>query len=157
MPDPHRPADAESRALAAEILRGATDCALATLTEGGPALARVGCAWLPGPGLCLLLSDLSDHAAHLAADASCAVLVAPPPAKGDALTQPRLSLDASVEEIDKPAHREAFLARRPKAALWYDFTDFRLFRVVPAAALLNAGFGRAHRLAPADLPTAGGP
>ena len=152
MPDPHRPADPESRALAAEILRGATDCALATLTEGGPALARVGCAWLPGPGLCVLLSDLSDHAAHLARDASCAVLLAPPPRKGDALTQPRLSLRGAVERIDKARHRDAFLHVRPKASLWYDFADFRLLRVAPADALLNAGFGRAHRLAPGDLP-----
>ena len=152
MPDPHRPADDESRALAAALLRAANTCALATLRGGAPSLARTACAWVEGEGLCLILSDLSDHTADLRADASLAVLVGGPEAKGDALTHPRLTLHGRAERIDKAAHRAAVLAARPKAALWYDFADFGLYRVAPTSALLNAGFGRAHRLAPQDLP-----
>ncbi|MBM2575801.1 pyridoxamine 5'-phosphate oxidase family protein [Jannaschia sp. Os4] len=152
MPDPHRPADAESRGTAAAILRGATTCALATLRDGAPSLARVACAWVEGQGLCLILSDLSDHTRDLSSDTSLAVLVGDPEDRGDPLTHARLTLHGRAERIDKAAHRAAVLAARPKAALWYDFADFGLYRVAPAGALLNAGFGRAHRLTPADLP-----
>lgn len=149
--DPHRPPDAEARALAADLLRGATACALATLTSGRPSVSRAGCAWVGG-ALHLLVSDLSDHARALRADPACAALVEGPPGKGDPLTHPRLSLEGRAAEADKAALRAGFLAARPKAALFYDFGDFRLLRLDADRALLNGGFGRAWRLAPGDLP-----
>lgn len=149
--DPYRQLTDEARALAASLLRGATHCALATSRDGHPTVSRAGCAWVDG-ALMLLLSDLSDHARHLAADSRAGLLVGEPGAKGDPLTHPRLSLDGTLPEADKGAHRDAFLRARPKSALYYDFTDFRLRRLLPEAILLNGGFGQAFRLAPADLP-----
>jgi putative heme iron utilization protein len=134
--DPHRPPTPEAVALSRALLSGAAHAALATVEHGRPLVTRIGCLWLPGAGMGMLLSDLSDHSRALAADPSCALLVGDPGGKGDPLTHPRLTLRGTA---------------RPKATLYYDFTDFRLLALVPDEALLNGGFGKAHRLAPADL------
>jgi putative heme iron utilization protein len=149
--DPHRPPTPEAVALSRALLSGAAHAALATVEHGRPLVTRIGCLWLPGAGMGMLLSDLSDHSRALAADPSCALLVGEPGGKGDPLTHPRLTLRGTARPLDKGAHRDDWLAARPKATLYYDFTDFRLLALVPDEALLNGGFGKAHRLAPADL------
>lgn len=149
--DPYRPLDDEARATARRLLAGAASAALGTLRDGAPMVTRAGCLWMAETGMVLLLSDLSDHAQALAADPACSLLVGEPGAKGDPLTHPRLTLIGRAGAADKGALRAAYLAARPKATLYYDFTDFRLLRVAPAEAMLNAGFGKAFRLAPADL------
>ncbi|PWJ22125.1 HugZ family protein [Jannaschia seohaensis] len=149
--DPYRPLDDDARALAHTLLTGAVSGALGTLRDGAPMVTRAGCLWMPGTGMVLLLSDLSDHAQALAADPACSLLVGEPGAKGDPLTHPRLTLTGRAEAADKAALRDAYLAARPKAQLYYDFTDFRLVRIAPAEAMLNGGFGKAYRLGPSDL------
>lgn len=154
MTDAHRPTDAEARALADGLLRRCTHLALATLAGGAPHVSRVGCAWIEDAGLLILASDLATHAANLAADDRCSAMVEGAAGKGDVLTHPRLSLMGRAPLADKGAHRDAFLAARPKASLFYDFGDFRLRRIVVERAELVAGFGAAYRLGPSDLPGA---
>lgn len=154
MTDTHRPADDDSRALSRSLLAQTTHAALGTLWQGAPMVTRVGCLWLPGAGLGLLLSDLSDHAAALAADARCSALVSGPMGKGDPLTHPRLTLIGRAEPVNKTLLREGWLAARPKARLYYDFADFNLRVIRIDRAMLNAGFGRAHRMDAADLDAA---
>ncbi|MEM7489999.1 MAG: pyridoxamine 5'-phosphate oxidase family protein [Pseudomonadota bacterium] len=149
--DPYAPATPEARALALSLLEPATFAALATIHEGRPMVTRIGCLWLPGQGMGMLISDLSDHAKALVADPACALLVGEPAEKGDPLTHPRITLRGTARAIDKAAHRDHWLAHRPKATIYYDFTDFRLLAVAPDDAMLNGGFGKAHRLTAADL------
>ena len=49
------------------------------------------------------------------------------------------------------ARRGRWLARDPRAQLYIDLPDFRFWRLEPLSSLLNAGFGRAYRLAAADM------
>ena len=149
--DPYRPLDENARATARVLLTAATSGALGTLRDGAPMVTRAGCLWVAGQGMTLLLSDLSDHARALVADPRCSLLLGEPGAKGDPLTHPRLTLVGRVETCDKDALRDRWLEARPKATLYYDFTDFRLLRIAPTEGLLNGGFGKAYRLAPDDL------
>lgn len=153
MPDPqsHRPADEDARRRATALLADATYGALGTLADGAPLVTRAGVLWLPGQGMGMLLSDLSDHARALRAEPACALLVGEAPARGDPLAHPRLTLRGAAAIADKDAARDAWLVARPKTRLYYDLPDFALWCLVPSTALLVAGFGRAHRLAPGDL------
>lgn len=149
--DAYRPLDDDSRAMARALLAEPSG-ALGTLRDGAPMVTRVGCLWLAGEGMLLLVSDLSDHARALAESPACSLLLGAPGPRGDPLTHPRLTLSGRAEPRGKDALRGAYLAARPKATLYYDFADFRLLRIAPSDAMLNGGFGRAYRFEPADLP-----
>ena len=149
--DPFRPLDDAARAALSACL-AAPHGALATLAaDGAPRLSRVAVLWLPGTGATLLLSDLSDHARALAADPRASLLLGEPGPKGDPLAHPRLTLSGRAAPADKTALAPAWARARPKTRLYLDFADFRIWRLDPTEGLLNAGFGRAHRVAPADL------
>lgn len=107
----------------------------------------------------LLLSHLSVHTRALLGDPTCSLLLRPAqPATGDPLNQPRLSLTGRAERLDRDHPQrcwmlERFLERHPEAARYAGFSDFDLFRIEIAAALLNGGFARAYALDRADLIT----
>ncbi len=153
---PIRPTDDEARHLARELLMQARTAALATLTEGGfPNATRIAFLDLNGAGL-TFLSSLSAHSRALAADPRCALLVGDPPAKGDPLAGPRLSLRATAEGVprDSEDHAELtglWLEAHPKARLYASFADFQFVRLVWRDASLNGGFGKAFELTPEDL------
>lgn len=151
-PDPIRPTDEEARALARGLVAGARFGALGVIDPegGGPLVTRVAVGW-DGAAALILVSDLSLHTRALAADPACSLLVGEPGPRGDPLTHPRLTLVARAEAADKAGLREMWLAAHPKAALYYDFVDFRMLRLVPRLAHLNGGFGRAFRLTAEDL------
>ena len=151
-PDPYHPPDDDARAQAAALLR-ALHCALATVAEGRPMASRAAFLWVAGTGPTLLLSDLSDHARALRADPRASLLVGEPGPKGDPLTHPRLTLSGRAGLADKDALAPAWAQARPKTRLYYDFTDFAVWRLMVEDATLIAGFGRAVRLGAADLPT----
>ncbi len=158
-PDPIRPTDDEARALARRLLAEARHGALGVVEPEGraPLVTRVA---VGRDGACALVlaSTLALHTRALLADPLCSLLVGEPGPRGDPLTHPRLTLQARAERADKAALRGGWLALHPKTTLYYDFADFLLFRLVPFAAHLNGGFGRAFRLAPQDLGgPAGGP
>ena len=150
--DPINPTDDEARALARRLIAKATFGALAVHAPEDPAplVSRVATLALGGVPH-LLVSELSVHTAALRANPACSILLGEPGDKGDPLTHPRLTYVAAAVPADKAALRDAWLARHPKARLYYDFADFGLIRLDPVAGLLNGGFGKAYRLTPRDM------
>lgn len=150
--DPINPTDADARALARQILQDTRFGALAVThpQTGLPYVARVALIWHE-TAIYSLISTLSTHTQALQVNPACAALVGEPGAKGDPLTHPRMTLTCTAEEADKAALKDTWLAAIPKAQLYYDFTDFLMFRLVPASIDLNGGFGKAHRLTPDDV------
>lgn len=159
MANPIRPTDDDARALAWSLIDAARFAALAVLdpTSGAPVVTRI--ALVPGPdGVPLsLISTLSTHTTALAANSACSLLIGEPGAKGDPLTHPRLTLQATAEAADKAALRDHYLSLYPKAQLYFDFTDFQLTRFVPSGAFLNGGFGKAFHLSASDLQSISAP
>lgn len=155
-PDPHRAADAEARAAARALLGSARDAVLAVLdAEGWPMTSRIALQTDAAGTPLALLSGLALHSAALSRDPRAALLLTDDgPAKGSALTRPRLSLQveaALVPPADEAALRALWRARDPKAAVYLGLPDFRFWRFTVRAGLLNAGFGAAFRLSAADL------
>ncbi|WP_341366864.1 pyridoxamine 5'-phosphate oxidase family protein [Yoonia sp. BS5-3] len=150
--DPINPTDDASRALAADILRATRFGALAVTSPdtGAPYVARTAMLWHEGAVL-TLISTLSAHTSGLRANPACSVLVGEPGDKGDPLTHPRMTLQCRALQADKAALKETWLGAIPKAKLYYDFTDFQMYQLVPEDVHLNGGFGKAYRLTLADL------
>ncbi len=149
--DPINPTDDDARALARDLLTKARFGALAvTLPNGSPYVARVAMLW-DGTALLTLISTLSTHTSALQATPACAALIGEPGDKGDPLTHPRMTLICSATQVDKAAQKDTWLTAIPKARLYYDFTDFLMFRLTPLEIHLNGGFGKAFRLGPGDL------
>lgn len=155
MTNPIRPTGNEARTLARSLISQARFAALAVLdpASGAPVVTRI--ALVPGPnGVPLtLISTLSTHTAALAANPACSLLIGEPGPKGDPLTHPRLTLQATASQVDKTSLRDHYLSHYPKAQLYYDFADFQLTQMTPQGAFLNGGFGKAFHLTQADLVT----
>jgi hypothetical protein len=148
-----RPTDDEARALARALLETARFAALAVLDPATDAPFASRIALVPGPdGAPLsLVSRLAAHTTALEAHPACSLLIGEPGARGDPLTHPRLTLQATAVPAQKSGLRDHYLALYPKAKLYIDFADFQIFRFVPQGALLNGGFGKAFELTPEDL------
>ncbi|MEL7115223.1 MAG: pyridoxamine 5'-phosphate oxidase family protein [Pseudomonadota bacterium] len=155
---PFRETDDDARALARQLIDGATYAALAITDadEAVPSVTRIALATDPEGAPLSLISTLSSHTAALDRDPVCALLVGEPGPTGDPLTHPRITLHARADILardseDHPMLREYYLAQRPKAKLYIDFGDFRLVRFAVTTALLNGGFGKAFKLSADDL------
>lgn len=153
MTTPLRPIDAEAHDIIAMLLAEVRHCALAFTdpATGAPSASRIALLWIKDMGFMTLISELSQHTGALKIDPRCALLIGEAAAKGDALTAPRLTVHATVEQFDKSALREPWCARLPKSKLYFDFTDFVALRFVPKDAFLNGGFGKAYRFGADDL------
>ncbi len=138
--------------LASDILTQTRFGALAVIAPdtGAPYVARTAMLWHDGAFL-TLISTLSTHTSALQANPACSVLVGEPGDKGDPLTHPRMTLQCTAAQTDKAAHKDIWLGAIPKAKLYYDFTDFLMFRLTPDDIHLNGGFGKAFRLTQSDL------
>lgn len=152
MTDPIRPTDDEARALACSLLRNARHAALGVIDPetGLPFVSRVAVGH-DGSDALVLISSLSSHTRALDADPGASLLLGEPGTKGDPLTHPRLTLQGRVEPTDKAPLKEAWLRDHPKSALYYDFADFRMMRLVASRVFLNGGFGKAYELSRDDL------
>jgi heme iron utilization protein len=155
--DPVRPADDAARALAQGMLASARHAALAFTDPATrtPGISRIALGLVDGRPV-TLISALSAHHAALTAHPDCAIMVGEPGAKGDPLTHPRLMIEAHAAFIARsdPGHlalRDGWLQSHPKAKLYVHFADFTFVALTPQSAFLNAGFGQAYRLTPADL------
>lgn len=155
---PIRPPDDEARALARALIDGASFAALGVIDPGtgAPFVTRIALGSGPQDGLVSLVSALSAHTRALHADPACSLLVGEPGPKGDPLTHPRLTLTCHARFVAPGGEthgrlRAMWLACHPKAKLYVDFGDFAFIRFAVHAGHLNGGFGRAFRLAPADL------
>lgn len=152
-----RPTDDEARELARTLIRGARYMSLAVLdpSTGFPSVSRALTAIdLDGVPV-VLVSALSGHTKGLTADSRCSLL-AGEPGKGDPLAHARITVFCEAEPVAREgaAHeriRARFLKRHAKAQLYVDFPDFMFFRLVPAQASMNGGFGRAFALSGEDL------
>ena len=154
--DPFNPVDDDARALARTLLETATYAAFAVMEDGHPSVTRIALATTPEGAPLSLVSDLSSHTQALDRNPTCSILVGEPEDRGDPLTHPRITLQATAEFIRHgdaahPALRAHYLSQRPKAKLYIDFADFRLVRFDITTALLNGGFGKAYRLRPQDI------
>ena len=156
--DPIRPTDDAARALARGLLRGARYAALAVRhpENGAPYVSRIALGLTPDGQPMTLISSLATHTAALAADPACSLLVGEPPARGDPLAFPRLTLSATARFIARtdPAHaalRDHYLQTHPKAKLYADFADFSFATFDVTEAALNGGFGKAYILTARDL------
>jgi len=136
---------------ARQLLRAARAGTLATARGGQPYAALVTPATAPDLSVLLLLSSLSEHTRQLAAEPRCALLVSAVATDVNPQTAPRLTITGLAEMVDDPALKARFLAVHPYAALYADFADFALWRVVPMQGNFVAGFARATRLYAADL------
>jgi heme iron utilization protein len=155
--DPVHPADDAARMAAHTLLCDSRHAALAytDAASGGPGISRIAFG-MAGGVPATLISALSAHHAGLTRHPACAIMLGDPGPKGDPLTHPRLMIQCHATFIARddaahPAFRAQWLQGHPKAKLYVDFADFTFALLTPHSALLNAGFGKAFRLLPADL------
>lgn len=152
-----QPVDEKSRALARRLMRGMRHAALAVLEPGSghPLASRTALGTDLDGAPTILISGLAAHTAALAGDARCSLLIGEP-GRGDPLAHPRITVIGAARRIDPDTDehlwvRRRYLARHPKAALYADLGDFAFWRIEPARASLNGGFGRAYALSTEDL------
>jgi putative heme iron utilization protein len=136
---------------ARQLIRAARAASLATQQDGQPFASLVTPATAPDLSVLLWLSTLSEHTRHLQREPRCALLFTGAAETANPQTAPRVTITGLAERIDDPALKARWLARHPYAALYADFADFGLWRVVPQGALLVGGFARATRLRAAAL------
>ena len=150
-------ADAEdSRAAAVRdgkrLMRLSRTGALATLgADGAPLTTWVGCASDFDGSPLFLMSTLARHTQDLARDARASLLLTSPADRGDPLNRPRLTLGGTIAPDPDAYARKRYLQRNPKAKLYASFADFAVYRLRIETVHFNGGFGRADKLAPADL------
>lgn len=152
--DPVQPADDQARQLAQDLITAARFGALGVIDPetGFPMVSRIALGATPEGGLCTLVSGLSAHSRALRADPRVSLLLGEPGPKGDPLAHPRLTLLATAMPLPRTAALQArWLRDHPKAKLYIDLPDFFFVGFSLHAGALNGGFGRAFRLAPADL------
>jgi putative heme iron utilization protein len=90
----------------------------------------------------LLISTLAMHTQNLEADPRASLLVAQ--AGEDPLALARVTLMGDARRLaasERPAAREAYLARHPNAVHWVDFDDFAFWRLDLADVYFVGGFG----------------
>lgn len=157
MPDPIRPTDDDARALARDLMAAARFAALGTLTDADtPMVTRIGLGLTPEGEPLSLVSQLAAHTKALAATPHCSLLIGEPGPRGDPLTHPRLTLQATARFVPRegPGHAEMaahYLRDHPKARLYVGFADFSFVRFRITSAFLNGGFGKAFALTLDDL------
>ena len=108
---------------------------------------------LAGDGeVILLLSDLSDHARNLQRDPKASLLFDGTLHLKEPLTGPRLTLIGTVRKsADQAGDKALYVKAQPAAAMYAGFGDFHAYRFRMVDGLFVAGFGRIHRIAPAEL------
>ncbi|WP_439122632.1 HugZ family protein [Marivita sp.] len=158
MKSPIRPTDDDARSLARNLIETARFAALSYLNpeNGTPMVSRIALVAGPDGAPLSLISDLSHHSAALQHNPLCSLLIGEPTGKGDPLTHPRLSLQATAHFVrhGDEGHADlakAFLTKQPKAKLYIGFADFALVRFTSLGAHLNGGFGKAYVLGADDV------
>jgi putative heme iron utilization protein len=134
------------------LLRAARAGTLATQSaENTPFASLVTHALAPEGSALMLLSSLAAHTRHLRANPHCALMVVGEADGPNPQTAPRVTLTGQAVPEPNAALRGFWRAHHPYAAGYADFTDFALWRLVPAGAHLVGGFARAATLSAAEL------
>lgn len=154
---PIRPTTDDARALAQDLIACARHAALGVIDPdtGAPHVSRIAFGSINGVPV-TLISDLALHSRAIRQNPDVSVLIGEPGPKGDPLTYPRLTLQASACPIARNTAEHAkirglWLETHPKAALYIDFADFAFVKLTPISGALNGGFGKAFALTAADL------
>lgn len=156
-PDPIQPATEEALALARQLLTlGHAALSWSDPDTRSPGISRIAFARDPEAGMLTLISGLAPHTRALRETPDCALMLGEIGDKGDPLTHPRLMIRARASFIApddpaRPALRDRWLMRYPKATVYIDLPDFAFVRLIPISALLNGGFARAFHVPPEDL------
>jgi putative heme iron utilization protein len=141
------------------LLHDSRWAALATVREDQPLASWVAfVAEANFTGFILHLSRLALHTRYLLDNPRAALTVS----EADSVSQPdpqllaRVSLQGRVTPVPRGAPgyehaRDLYLARLPEAAVQFDLGDFGLYRFVVETGRFVSGFGRAHRIGPAEL------
>jgi putative heme iron utilization protein len=132
------------------LLRAQQTAALATLTNGEPALSMVPYALLPGgAGFVIHVSRLAVHTSDMLATPAVGLLVVAP--EGSAAS-PQELMRASVRGRARPLSPESaeyedakalYVARFPSSEQTFSFSDFSLFVIEPVSVRYVGGFARA--------------
>lgn len=152
--DPIRQTTDQARAIARQLLADARHASLGTLDPetGTPLVTRIALQTDADGAPLALLSGLAAHTRAIAADPRVGLMLVDDAPKGDPMTHARLSiLGRAVPAPADDSRRALWLARDPKARVYFDLPDFRFWRIEPVSGLLNAGFAQAFRLGPADM------
>lgn len=140
---------------AAHLLRDVKTASAGTVLEtGAPCVTLMNIALSPDHMPLLCLSGLSQHTHNLKKDARLSLLLIKS-GKGDPLTHPRLTLFGMAYELGEPnlnpLEQACFLQAHPKAKLYMQLPDFRLWRMEIESAHFNGGFARAARFTAQEL------
>ena len=127
---------------ARRLIRSRRHAALATSIEGRPYASLVATACDGDASPLLLLSDLAQHTANLAAEPRCALLFEATEGFADPLAGPRLTLLGRAERCGDARAAARFAARHPASVGYASFADFHLYRVAIERGHFVAGFGR---------------
>lgn len=153
--------DAKPAELVRALLRDVNVAALATLHKGEPAVSMVPFVHDPAHGALLIhVSALATHSRDMQAHAGVGLLVvARDDGQASPQALPRVSFTGAAQfierdEADYVAGRALYLARFAQAEQMFALGDFSLVRIVPRAARIVGGFGRASSLVGADLAQA---
>lgn len=156
--DPIQPTDDDARRILRDLLTEMQHAVLAVNPPDSPFphLSRIALQADDDGTPMALLSGLATHTRVLALNPNAGLLIAAPPAKGDAMTQSRLSLQVIAKQLpntgpEHAARLEIWVGRNPKAKVYATLPDFHFWRMEPQAGLLNAGFGKAYHVTAADL------
>lgn len=154
-----RDTDEQARTQARDLISQARFGSLAVIDPetGFPFVSRVALAVDTDGVPVILISRLAKHRQAIEQDNRVSLMTGEP-GKGDPLAHPRITTFCLAEIVERGSQqreelRALFLETRPKAALYIDFPDFDLFRLVPQSALMNGGFGKAYTLNAGDLKT----
>lgn len=156
-PDPIQPANDDAQALVRQLLAlGHAALAWEDPDTGTPGISRIAFHRDPEAGMLTLVSGLAPHFRALRDRPDCALMLGEVAGKGDPMTHPRLMIRARAgfvapDDPARPAIRDRWLQRNPKATIYIDLPDFAFVRLTPVSALLNGGFARAFHVRPEDL------
>ena len=148
----------EEQRLLRDLLTQQRVLALSVLLDGAPYVGMLPYAIRPDLGSLLVhASDLARHTRGLQDGAPYAALIQIPDGPGvDPLRLPRVSLEGTVEKLDKGGgdYREArslYLGKFPSSARVFMLGDFNLYRLAIDTGRFVAGFGSAHTVSPRVL------
>ena len=154
----YRNPDADACRLTRDMLSEMRYAVLAVTMPNGhyPHVSRIAAQVAQDGTPTALLSEIATHTRYLEESPRASILVERAFAQGDAMAQPRMSLQIVARRLrrDDDAHHrllDLWLDRHPKAKVYAMLPDFHFWRLEPHGGLLNAGFGESCILRPRDL------
>jgi hypothetical protein len=111
-----------------------------------PYVSLVACCFIDNVPY-LFTSDISDHGKNIQTYNKVSILVdSTDIVSKSRLNGARATFIGKVVLVDKELYRDNFLLQHIKAKVYFDFEDFRMYRLNVESIRLNAGFGKASWL-----------